>query len=121
MLNQKVIEKYIKIEKLYYIKINDVYKIGIAIHEKYKSVEDTIIKYRYTKSLLKKENTLKIIDYTLFNDGVQAWDLEKEILKQNKKEKYIGKNFITPKGNSGGESECFIRDIYKNIKYYFIK
>ena len=40
---------------LYYIKINDVYKIGIAIHEKYKSVEDTIIKYRYTKSLLKKK------------------------------------------------------------------
>lgn len=104
---------------LYYVKINNVYKVGIAIHEKYKSIEDTVLKQRYNKYNLAEDNKLEIIDYVLFDDGVQAWDLEKYILSQNKDIKYKGEYFIKSKSKSGGESECFTRNIYEDIKYYF--
>lgn len=106
---------------LYYIKINEVYKVGIAIHERYENPMDTIKKQRYTKSSLSINNILKIIDYKIYNDGYLAAFDENEIIEMYKEYKYIGENFITGTNKSKGESECFNINIYKDIKYYFKK
>jgi len=104
---------------LYYIKLNNIYKIGIIIHEQYKSPEDSIIKRRYNKNFKNKDVSIEIIDYKLYNNGEIAYLNEQEIIEMYKEEKYIGENFITSNGKSGGESECFTRNIYEDIKYYF--
>lgn len=97
---------------LYYIKINNIYKIGIAIHERYSKPEDTILKYRYPREA--KKYNIEIIDYKIYKEGEYAYDNEQEILEMYKENKYIGEKFTY-----GGESEMYTRDIYQELVRYF--
>ena len=101
---------------LYYIKLNEVYKIGITLLNK--SVEQSINR-RYSGSHKDKNVKLTIIDYKLYDNGEFAYLNEQEIIEMYKAERYIGENFIKTNKKTGGESECFIKDIHEDIKYYF--
>jgi len=103
---------------LYYIKINNVYKVGIYKHY-LKNTEKNILR-RYTSHKLAKNVTIEIIDYKIYEDGYYAALYEQEILRMYKDKKYLGEKFITENGKSGGETECFVEDIYENIKSYFV-
>jgi hypothetical protein len=102
---------------LYYIKLNNIYKIGITLFNK--SIEQSINR-RYSKSHKDSKVKLEIIDYKLYKDGEIAYLNEQEIIEMYKEEKYVGENFIKTDKKSGGESECFVKDIYDDIKYYFL-
>ena len=101
---------------LYYIKLNEVYKIGITLLNK--GVEQSINR-RYSGSHKDKNVKLTIIDYKLYDNGEFAYLNEQEIIEMYKAERYIGENFIKTNKKTGGESECFIKDIHEDIKYYF--
>lgn len=101
---------------LYYIRLNEVYKIGITLFNK--GIEQSINR-RYSGSHKDKNIELEIIDYKLYTDGEIAYLNEQEIMEMYKEEKYIGENFIKTNKESGGESECFTKDIHKDIEYYF--
>lgn len=103
---------------LYYVKINDIYKIGVILHERYKNAKNAILNGRYGKGNLSDNNSIIIIDYKIFKDGKMAKKIEKKIIDDNKTYRYLGERFIINKDNSGGESECFNKDIYPSIKKY---
>lgn len=87
---------------LYYVKFsNNVYKIGIA---------RSTLPQRF-KGCKKPE----IIKLYRFKDGAVAFDLEHQIMRENKDKKYNGKYFINNYNTSCGESECFIDDISESI------
>ncbi len=87
---------------LYYIKVNDVYKIGLTM----KSVNE-----RYSKE---ERKIITIIKEWFYEDGSEAFLLEKIILKSNKQFKYHG----TPKLKSGN-TELFSKDIIVEINQLF--
>lgn len=105
---------------LYYVKLDEIYKIGITLFEKSSDPLKIIRTYRYGPGHKSKNVKLEIIDYKEFLDGSIAFDNEQEILKMNKNKKYLGEKFITENGKSGGETECFVEDIYENIKSYLL-
>ena len=113
-------EKIYKGQKtiIYYIKINNIYKIGITLFkEKYRTIERNILNKRYSgNNKLAKNNSINIIKTKVFDDGLDAIKLEKEIIDKYKDYKYLGKRFIISKYKSGGESECFIKDIKPNLE-----
>jgi len=98
---------------LYYIKVNNVYKIGITIHEQYKNTRDSILKKRFGKDIKNGVN-IEIIDHILVNNGEFAFDIENTILMENFENKYEGEKMLL-----GGNSEMFNENIYYNIKHYF--
>ena len=98
---------------LYYIKVNDFYKIGIVIHEQYSNPEDSILKRRYGSDI-KNGLNIEIIDYIIFNEGTKAYDIEEYIKEEHYEKQYKGEQML-----KGGNSEIFSEDIYKDIKDKF--
>lgn len=87
-----------RITTLYYIKVNNLYKIGITLE----SVER---RFRKDKGVY-----IEIIKTWVFEDGSLAYDKEQEIIKNNKEFKYLGENIL-----NGGNSELFYEDILSKI------
>ena len=83
---------------LYYLKIGEVYKIGITK----KSVAS-----RYVKEL-REGLQIEIVFTVEFENGAEAFKEEKRILKEFVMYKYIG----VPVLSSGGNSELFTCDIF---------
>jgi uncharacterized protein YxjI len=86
---------------LYYVKINDMYKIGLTLQN---------VKSRYATEL-KNGYTITTIKEWVFEDGIEAFNLEKSILRLIKKEKYQGKKYLL----HGGDTELFTSDILEQI------
>lgn len=82
----------------------------MAIHEKYKNPEDAILKYRFGRDNIK----IEIIDYVLFENGINAILAERTILEDFHKLRYKGPKIII-----GGITEIIVEDIYEGIKQYF--
>lgn len=80
---------------LYYFKVDGYYKIGVT-------VENVKRRYSNDKALLRFEN----IHEWFFEDGTQAYKLEKLILNMYKGYKYEGRPIL-----KGGNSELFSKDI----------
>ena len=81
---------------LYYVKINDLYKIGLTL----KSVKSRFY------SEVKKGINIEIIKTWEFDDGEDAFKREQQIIFENRKFRYVGENIL-----SGGNSELFTTDI----------
>ena len=79
---------------LYYIKVNDLYKIGITT----KTIEE---RYKGDRNV-----NIKVIKIWKFETGRFAYEKEQEILKKYKKFKYVGEDIIT-----GGNNELFTKDV----------
>jgi len=103
---------------LYYIKIDNIYKIGIVLFEKYKSIEKAILNGRY-KQFVGDLKRIKILKVIIFENGLDALNNERKIISENISKKYNGERFINENGKAGGETECFNDDIYENIRRYF--
>ena len=94
---------------LYYIKIGELYKIGIAMMQKYKTKENAI-KARYYQDI-KLGLEYEIIDSKLFNDGLEALYEERRILEEFSEFQYNGDKMLI-----GGNTELFNENILKNRK-----
>jgi len=97
---------------LYYIKINNYYKIGLRILRS-EDIEKEIHK-RYSSEKI----DITVLNYKVFDDGVDAYLLERNILKNNKLYRYNGEKFLN-NGKGGGESEMYEKDIFEDIKENF--
>ena len=91
---------------IYYIKINDQYKIGITLKKNFKSGENAILKGRFGIEV-KKGINIEIIDYKLFEDGYEAFLLEQKII-QNFQDKLIDKKDMIL---DSGWTETFSEDV----------
>jgi hypothetical protein len=89
---------------LYYIKIGELYKIGLAMMQKYKTVEKAIeARYRQDSKIgLEYE----IVTTKLYDDGIEALIEERRILEENLEFRYLGEKILI-----GGNTELFIKDI----------
>jgi len=99
---------------LYYIKVNNLYKIGITMLNSKFSVNDNILKSRFKKDV-KNGVSIKILKTYIFKNGSEAFLKEQQILNEFKKYKYIKKDMKW----FGGYTELFKKDIYEG-KYEFI-
>jgi len=112
---------------LYYIKVNEYWKIGVAIHELYEDPEDTILKYRYVMDIKKGDVNIEIIDYKIYDDGYYAAYNEAEIKEMYQEDLYTGERIlgcdksgvISEEKKRLRETEIFNRDIYDDIEYFF--
>ncbi len=86
---------------LYYIKVNDLYKIGITKRS---------IKKRFEQE---RKVNIKIIKTWKYKTGKEAWLKEQEIIEKFKEFRYLGENILI----DGGNSELFIKDILEIDKY----
>ena len=94
---------------LYYIKIGELYKIGIAMMQKSKD-EISAVEARYNKDVkLGLEYT--ILDYKLYKNGYTAYKKEQQILMDNINNRYIGEKILI-----GGNTELFDINILSNTK-----
>ncbi len=84
---------------LYYLKVNNVYKIGITKHS---------VKSRYSSDL--RNVNIEIINQWLFEDGAKAYDYEQSIIKKCKAYKYCGEKIL-----KSGNTELFNKDIISYI------
>ena len=84
---------------LYYIKIDDLYKVGVTLFK-----EDVIssLKKRFGKDFYK----ISILKADVFEDCAEAFKIEQEILSNNRRYIYYGEN-ILPSGNT----ELFTKNI----------
>ena len=84
---------------LYYLRIETrnqtLYKIGVT---------NNSVEKRFAGSDLKK---ITILQITKFDDGIDAWNAEREILRQFATDRYLGESVLTQVGTS----EMFARDI----------
>jgi len=87
---------------MYYVKIGNLYKLGITT---------TSIKKRFYG-----ENNIETIGSWIFIKGEDAWKTEKIILKETKKNIYVG-----PRVLKAGNTEIRNIDIIKTIKKYLEK
>lgn len=87
---------------LYYVKVNNLYKIGITL---YKESVKKSIKNRFGTDINKGVN-IKVIRTKVFDDGIRAYLLEQDILNKNKEYQYIGEKIL-----GGGNTELFIKNI----------
>ena len=81
---------------LYYIKIQNLFKIGIT---------RTSIKQRMSGE------KYELIDSWIFNNGEEAFDIEKKILEKTKESTYDGEKIMY-----AGNKELRTKDIYNEIK-----
>jgi len=89
---------------LYYIKINEYYKISITTRS---------VKERYSSEII-GQTDYKIIKEWVFDDGVDAFMLEKQILNNiNDKDKYKGEKLLR-----SGNSEIITKDYINIIENY---
>ena len=96
---------------IYYIKMENQYKIGITKKGKYKIAENAILKARY-KNEVNKGINIEIIDYKLFEDGYEAYKLEQKIIS-NFQDKLINKKDMILES---GHTETFIENILGDFK-----
>ena len=91
---------------LYYVKINEFWKIGITLHEKYEKIEDSII----SRFKLDINNGIKfeILKGKIYEDGSEAYLKEQKILFEFSEQQYNGDKFLI----RHGETEMFTRDIF---------
>jgi hypothetical protein len=85
---------------LYYAIIEGVYKIGVTTKTFHK---------RYITDL-NNGNKIQLIKEWIFEDGVDAFDLEQQIIRDNKHYKYEGKKLLI-----GGNTELFSKNILSDI------
>jgi hypothetical protein len=85
---------------LYFIKIDDLYKIGVC---------QSGILNRYRQDI-NNGIDIKVLDFHEFDDGVEALAVEQKILEEYKHFKYLGENII-----NGGNSELFTKDIFDDL------
>jgi len=90
---------------LYYIKVEEQYKIGICLRGNYKSVEAAINNRYYSE--LKNGIIIEILEYDLFINGKEAYILEQHIVKYNRKLQILKENMIL----KTGYTETFTKDI----------
>lgn len=76
---------------LYYIKVNNLYKIGITLYDK--NIEYSIYKKRFGRDI-KNGVSIELIDYKIFNDGSEAFQLEQTIISENKNKKAKTSNIL---------------------------
>ena len=83
---------------LYYLSINngEAYKIGIT---------NRTVEARFTITDL---SSIEVVETVYFEQGIDAYQLEQNILKKYEKYKYIGKSLL-----SSGNTELFNTDIRK--------
>jgi hypothetical protein len=93
---------------LYFVKINEYYKIGLASFLKFDNVEDTILKQRYGKDI-RNGVKVEIIKTKIFENGQEAYLKEQEILNEFSEYKYKGDDMRW----FAGHSELFEIDISK--------
>lgn len=80
------IEKYRNKETiLYYIKVDNKYKIGLKMLEKQYSINENIIKRRYRGY----DNKFIILQTKTYIDGAEAFLLEQDILKKHNDCRYM--------------------------------
>lgn len=91
---------------LYYIKVNNLYKIGITL--KNKNDIETAIKRRFSSDINNKIN-IELLNYELFSNGSEAFELEQKILLKFHNLKYIGENIL-----KSGNSKMFTENILKD-------
>jgi len=103
-----IIEKYSgKPTILYYIKVDNLYKIGLRlIRNNYDNMEDEILRGRYGKKEYDNYD-IKIIKIKIYNDGADAFLQEKLILEKFSNYKYKGSDMKS----FGGHTELFEKDI----------
>ena len=87
---------------LYYIKINELYKIGITID---RGEFLSSINTRFEKDI-KRGIDIKIITGYHFQNGAEAYELEQQLISLNKHHKYIGEDILI-----SGNSELFTKNI----------
>ena len=112
---------------LYYIKINNLWKIGLKIWESGRTPEEEILKGRYGQDIKYGNLDIKIIKYKVFEDGYYAALNEAEIKEMYEDDKYTGERILGYNKDgiiaenllSFKETEIFTRDIYDDISYYF--
>lgn len=85
---------------LYFIKVENVFKIGITL---------TNVNNRFKKDLRKGTN-IEIINKWVFDDGSKAYQLEQKILKEFNNYQYFGTNILI-----SGNSELFTHNIIDEI------
>jgi hypothetical protein len=88
---------------LYYVKLNNLYKVGICL---FKKDPKSDIKYRFQSDINFRNIKLEIINYEVFEDGSKAYLKEQEIIMKNVSKKYFGENILR-----GGNTELFEFDI----------
>jgi len=101
---------------LYYIKINDLWKIGVClVDNRFKTMESNILKGRF-RGHAKHNLSISIINYEVFEDGIDAYLLEQRILCEFDSMRYFYKN--NDMNWFGGYTELFCQDIQneKDIK-----
>lgn len=103
-------EKFYKGKKtiLYYIKVNELYKVGVTLFTK-PTVEKNIYKGRFNYDINKGVD-IKIIKYEVFSDGAKAYKKEQNILKKNINNKYKGKDILL-----SGNTELLTEEIKNGI------
>lgn len=83
---------------LYYVKKDNLFKIGITIHG--------------VDKRFKKIDNVEVIKTWFFEDGIIAYNIEQSILKNNESVRYKGKKIL----KSGGNTELLIKDILPLIE-----
>lgn len=86
---------------LYYIKVNDLYKIGITKFKEGITPEDKIFD-RYRKDIKKNGIEIEIIGYHIYEDGRYAFLQEQHYLKKFKDKQYNGDKILI-----AGNTELF--------------
>lgn len=85
---------------LYYVKINNIYKIGLVTRRLNTVDEDIARKFG------KDFHLVEILETRVFEDGYDAYIKEQSIIYMNRLNKYNGPDII-----SGGNSGMFIKDV----------
>ena len=88
--------------KLYYIKVDDMYKIGLT---------QTEVNKRYYKEINNGINIQPIREW-VFTDGYEAYKLEQKVLRLFNHLQYTGKKVLI----NGGNTELFSSDILEEIE-----
>jgi len=84
---------------LYYIKVDDIYKIGITMRK------NTLSRYS-----IKERNKITVLNEWVYEDGSEAYKLEKNIIKSNISNKYSGIKLL-----DSGNTELFHTDIITSV------
>ncbi len=91
---------------LYYIKINNQYKIGVTRKLNSPSISVALLK-RFGRSMMKN---IEIIDYLLFSQGQEAYNLEQKIINNNQEHLIKYSDMIL----ESGYTETFTKNILDN-------
>jgi len=84
---------------LYYIKIDNLYKIGVTL---FKTDIESSLKKRFSKRF----KDIEILQTEIFKDGSEAFRLEQSIINENWNVRYNGDKIL-----DSGNTELFIEDI----------